>query len=94
VPSPKRTTHLPQLGDVVGTGIVRRGNGPGDPFVPPQRCEIDVTRLVRGWIRDEPNRGVGLRIIPNRGVDDGWTVRFTPVKEKPVELLISTCQDH
>lgn len=79
-----------KLGAVVGTTIVQRGNGPGAAFVPARCSEIDVTRLVRGWIRGEPNHGMALRIIPNRGVDDGWTVRFTPVKEHPVELVIST----
>jgi hypothetical protein len=34
-----------------------------------------------------------LRIVPNRGVDDGWTVRFSPAKDKPVELKIETYAD-
>ena len=79
-----------KLGRTAGTTIVRQGNGPGDPFVPPRRYEIDITRLVRGWSKGEPQNGVALRIVPNRGVDDGWTVRFTPAKDKPLELLIAT----
>ena len=79
-----------KLGPAAGTTIVARGNGPGDPFVPPRRYEIDVTRLVRGWARGEPQNGLALRIIPNRAVDDGWTVRFTPARDKPVELQINT----
>ncbi len=79
-----------KLGRTTGTTIVRQGNGPGDPFVPPRRYEIDVTRLVRAWAKGEPQNGIALRIIPNRAVDDGWTVRFTPAKDKPVDLLIAT----
>jgi len=79
-----------KLGRTAGTTIVRQGSGPGAPFVPPRRYEIDVTRLVRAWSKGEPQHGLALRIIPNRGVDDGWTVRFTPAKDKPVELLIAT----
>ena len=79
-----------KLGRTAGTTIVRQGDGPGAPFVPPRRYEIDVTRLVRAWSKGEPQHGLALRIIPNRGVDDGWTVRFTPAKDKPVELLIAT----
>ncbi len=79
-----------QLGQVVGTTIVARGNGPGAPFVPPRRYEIDVTRLIRSWSRGAPQHGLAVRIIPNRGVDDGWTVRFTPERRKPLELEIST----
>ncbi len=78
------------LGQALGTTIVRQGNGPGAPFVPPRRYEVDVTRLVRGWSKGEPQHGLALRIIPNRAVDDGWTVRFTPAEGKPVELLIAT----
>ncbi len=81
------------LGVTLGTTIVQRGDGPGSPFVPPRRYEIDVTRAVRAWSRGEPRHGIALRIIPNRGVDDGWTVRFTPAQAKPVELLIETYRE-
>ena len=82
-----------KLGQTAGFTIVARGNGPGAPFTPPRRCEIDVSRAVRAWARGEPNHGLALRIVPNRGVDDGWTVRFTPPKEKPVELVVETYAD-
>jgi hypothetical protein len=79
-----------KLGQTTGTTIVAQGNGPGDPFVPPRRYEIDVSRAVRAWARGEPRHGLALRIVPNRGVDDGWTVRFTPNREKPAELVVET----
>jgi hypothetical protein len=78
-----------KLGRSVGTTIVQKGRGRGAPFKPPRRCEIDVTREVRRWARGEPAHGLGLRIVPNRGIDDGWTVRFTPAREKPVELVVA-----
>jgi hypothetical protein len=79
-----------KLGRIAGTTVVAQGNGPGVLFVPPRRYEIDVTRLVRAWAAGQPQHGLALRIVPNRGVDDGWTVRFTPDQEKPVELEIAT----
>jgi len=90
---PGKPYDFDKLGNTLGWTIVQQGNGPGDPFVPPRRYEIDVTRLVRGWIRGEPFRGLAVRIVPNRGVDDGWTVRFTPAREKPIELKISRYVD-
>jgi hypothetical protein len=87
---PGKPYDFSQLGRTVGTTIVASGNGPGEPFVPPRRYEIDVTGAVRAWIRGEPRHGLALRIIPNRSVDDGWTVRFTPAREKPVELQIAS----
>jgi len=82
-----------KLGQTLGWTIVQRGNGPGAPFVPPRRYEIDLTRAVRAWSRGEPFQGLALRIVPNRGVDDGWTVRFTPNREKPAELVIARYVD-
>jgi len=82
-----------KLGRIVGTTVVAQGTGPGAPFVPPRRYEIDVTRLVRAWASGQPQHGLALRIVPNRGVDDGWTVRFTPDQQKPLELEIATYAD-
>jgi hypothetical protein len=77
-----------KLGRIAGTTIVAQGGGPDARFVPPRRYEIDVTRLVRAWATGQPQHGLALRIVPNRGVDDGWTVRFTPDQDKPVELEV------
>ena len=71
-----------KLGRTLGSTIVARGNGPGAPFTPPRPAEIDLTQAVRRWSRGESFQGLALRIIPNRSVDDGWTVRFTPAKDR------------
>ncbi len=91
---PGKPYDFSKLGKTAGSTVVQRGQGPGAPFDPPRRYEIDVTRAVRAWARGEPHHGLALRIVPNRGVDDGWTVRFTPAREKPVELEIATYTDH
>ncbi len=87
---PGRAYSFAKLGQIAGTTIVQRGDGPGAPFNPPRRYEIDVTRVVREWIRGEPRNGLAVRIVPNRTIDDGWTVRFTPSKEKPLELRVDS----
>lgn len=53
------------------------------------RYKIDVTKAVRGWAAGERPNGLALRIVPNRAVDEGWTVNFTPTK-KPPELVVAT----
>ena len=45
---------------------------------------------MRSWIRNNRADGVAVRVVPNRGIDQGWTVRFTADAERPVELLITT----
>jgi hypothetical protein len=64
--------------------------GTGAVFSPPRRYEIDVTKAVRAWATGAKQHGLAVRTVPNRSVDDGWTVRFTPAKDKPAELEIVT----
>jgi len=80
-----------KLGQSVGTTTVQKGAGA--TISPPRRYEIDATRAVRAWSAGAKCHGLAVRIVPNRGVDDGWTVRFTPSKEKPAELEIATYSD-
>lgn len=43
---------------------------------PPREFSIDVTRLVRDIIRTGTQfPGLALRVVPDRAIDDGWTVR-------------------
>lgn len=86
---PGQPFDFAKLGRPIASTVVAKGGGPDVRLSPPRRYEIDVTREVRGWIGSRESRGLGLRIVPNKGVDDGWTVRFTPDREKPVELEIA-----
>ncbi len=88
--TPGASFDFEKLGKTLGWTTVAQGGGPGAPFAEPRRYEIDITREVRAWIRGQPSHGMALRIVPNRGVDDGWTVRFTPPQRQPAELEIST----
>ena len=85
---PEQPYDFAKLGQNVGTTTVQKGTG--GPISPPRRYEIDVTRAVRAWAGGAKCHGLAVRIVPNRGVDDGWTVRFTPAKDKPAELEIAT----
>ena len=76
------------LGQTVGTATVAQGDGKA--FAPARRVELDATAAVRSWIRGKKADGVAVRVVPNRGIDQGWTVRFTADAERPVELLITT----
>jgi hypothetical protein len=88
---PGQAYPFAQLGAVAGTVVVRRADGP-TPFVPPKVYRLDVTRAVRALARNGGN-GFALRIMPNRAVDDGWTVRFTPRTDGPPVLLIEVASD-
>jgi hypothetical protein len=88
---PEQPYDFAKLGQNVGSTVVQKGVG--GPISPPKRYEIDVTRAVRAWAGGAKCHGLAVRIVPNRGVDDGWTVRFTPAQHKPAELEVATYAD-
>ena len=63
------------LGATLGTAIVPKT--PADkPFDPPKEFKIDVTRGLKQIAAGELKfHGLAIRSVPDRGVDDGWTVR-------------------
>ncbi len=63
------------LGETIGTAIVPK-TAAGQKFDPPKDFPIDVTRAVKQIARGEAKcPGLALRTVPDRSVDDGWTVR-------------------
>lgn len=88
---PDQPYDFSKLGQNVASTIIQKGTGSRQ--TPPRRYEIDVSRALRAWARGTKPCGLAVRIVPNRGVDDGWTVRFTPARDKPVELEIATYAD-
>ncbi|HZZ71386.1 MAG TPA: hypothetical protein VFE24_03980 [Pirellulales bacterium] len=87
---PKEKFDFGKLGRTVGTTIIAKGDGPGAQFNPAKTYSIDVSAAVRTWIKQGQCNGLAVRIVPNRAVDDGWTVRFSLDKEQPLQLQIVT----
>ncbi len=64
------------LGEVDGTAVVPRQPGEAD-YNPPKAFTIDVTRLVKRLSAGGmPFRGLALRVMPDRAVDDGYLTRI------------------
>jgi len=72
------------LDTLAGTTTVPMQPGATPEYKPAKAFEIDVTRAVKAIASHEmPFHGIALRIVPDRGVDDGYTVRCTvPPTEK------------
>jgi hypothetical protein len=82
-----------KLGDVVSSTIVPTLAEDAD-WTPPKEFQIDVTRTVRSVISGEAKfHGFGLRVVPDRGVDDGWTVRVKLPKQPKVMLELDVYLD-
>lgn len=87
---PMRPFDFEHLGSVAGTTVIPRQSGPG----PAKYHKIDVTRaLKRVAVGDSTFHGLALQVIPNRGIDDGWTVRIDITKDEPTYLEVEVYTD-
>jgi len=88
---PGRPYDFASLGDLLGTIVVPKfpANAPAGSAT--KQFKIDVTshlrRLAAG---DATFKGLALRVVPDRGVDDGWTVRIHIPKRPKITLEIDT----
>jgi hypothetical protein len=82
------------LGDVVGTVTVPKLAKDASDWMPAREFKVDVTRAVRAVAAGEGKfSGFALRVVPDRGIDEGWTVRIHIPKQPKVYLEIDTYTD-
>lgn len=78
-----------KLGDVLGTTTVPMGD-----WGAPKEFKLDVTRALRSIITgDAKFHGFALRVVPDRGIDDGWTVRVQLPKDPKIYLEVDVYAD-
>jgi len=88
-----RPYDFAKLGDLLGTAVVPKLPANVPDWAPPKQFRIDVTSLVRRIAAgDATFHGLALRVVPDRGVDDGWTVRIHIPKRPQITLEIDTYQ--
>lgn len=64
------------LENVAGTALIPMQPAGEAEYKPAKEFGIDVTSAVKAIARGETKfNGLGLRIVPDRGIDEGWTVR-------------------
>ncbi len=80
-----------KLGDVIGTTVVPTLADDAPNWLPPKEFKIDVTRFVRALLIGEDQfHGFALRVVPDRGIDDGWTVRVHIPAQPRLVLEVDT----
>jgi len=83
-----------QLGNVVGTVIVPKLSDDAAAWSPPKEFKVDVTAQIRSIILGETKfHGFSLRVVPDRGIDDGWTVRIQLPKQPRILLEVETYEN-
>ncbi len=64
------------LDNTAGTAIIPIQPGDAPEYKPTKAVSIDVTGAVKSISRgDSKFNGLAVRVVPDRGIDDGWTVR-------------------
>jgi hypothetical protein len=80
--------------DVLGTVVVPKQAKDAADWAPPKEFKIDVLRAIRAIAAGEAKFvGFALRVVPDRGVDEGWTVRVNLPKQPKITLEIDTFVD-
>lgn len=80
-----------KLGDVLGTATVPMTAA---DWAPPKEFKLDVTRALRSIILgDAKFHGFAIRVVPDRGIDDGWTVRVQLPRQPKVHLEVDVYAD-
>jgi hypothetical protein len=88
---PGQPFEFDRLGDVLSTVIIPKLAEDAPEWSPPREFKVDVTRQIRSMILgDTKFHGFALRVVPDRGVDDGWTVRIHMPRQPKIVLEIET----
>jgi hypothetical protein len=86
---PGEPCDFKQLDNIAGTTVVPLQPPDSPEYKPAKSFPIDVTRAVKGVVAGgEKFHGIALRIVPDRSVDDGYTVRcrISPQEKIYLEL--------
>ncbi|MFC1479407.1 hypothetical protein ACFL6F_02315 [Planctomycetota bacterium] len=88
VPVPGEKYDFKNLGGVIATGIVPKLPASG-PYNPPKIFTFDITKQIKSVIRgDAKFHGLGIRVIPDKSVDEGWSVTVTSVSPETAKSYI------
>jgi hypothetical protein len=80
--------------DVLGTVVVPKLAKDAADWAPPKEFKIDVLRAIRNIAAGTAKfQGFALRVVPDRGVDEGWSVRVNLPKQPKITLEIDTFVD-
>lgn len=92
--SPGQPFDFGKLGEVIGTTTVPKQPADLATWDPPKEIRIDVTRALRAIVSGEKKfLGFGLRVVPDRGTDEGWTVRLQLPRQPKIMLELDVYDD-
>jgi hypothetical protein len=90
---PEKACNVKQLGEVAATTLVPKQPAETPEYKPAKQLVVDLTRGVKAVASGEMKfNGLALRMVPDRGTDEGWTVRcdISPTEKICLEVDVYT----
>ena len=84
-----KAVNVASLSEIAGTVVIPKQPAESPEYKPAKVFSIDLTQPIRAIAAGEAKfHGLALRIVPNRAIDDGYTVRceISPTDEVYLEL--------
>lgn len=89
-----RIDDFARIGEVLGSVTVPRFPEDAAAWTPAREFKIDVTRYLRQVIQGDARfHGFALRVVPDRSVDDGWTVAIQLPRQPRIYLEVDVFAD-
>jgi hypothetical protein len=95
-PEKGKAVDFKTLPDAEGAAVIPKQPADVGEYNPPKVFPIDVTRRFRAIASGEAKfSGVALRMVPNRSVDDGYTIRcdVSPTEKITLQIDVYTDQE-
>jgi hypothetical protein len=91
---PGKPIDVTQLNDIAGSAIIPQQPASQPDYQPAKVFPIDVTRGIQAVASGETKfQGLALRIVPDRSVDDGYTVHCDVSAAGPIYLEVEVYTD-
>lgn len=91
---PGRAGEVKALVEPVATAVIPRQPEGAPEYRPARVFPLDVTRAVKALAAGESRfHGLALRVVPDRGTDEGWTVRCDISPTDPICLEVDFFAD-
>jgi len=92
--APGQAADVKKLTGIAATALIPRQPADTPEYRPAKRIIMDVTRPLKAIASGEREfRGLALRIVPDRGTDDGWTVRCDIPPAEPILIELDRYAD-
>lgn len=85
--APNAAYDFKNFGEAIGTVTVDQQPAGVESYAPPREFKADLTRYIKSLAAGEATfQGAALRVVPDKSIDDGWTVKAQLAKDAPVYL--------